>query len=119
MGDPVMYLARHGALNRCQVRAAQQIREAVAYLCDPELDRAKAGEKIGCGAHPAEPAAERRAALIERYCKWVEGLGSRRVPSWPVFDVVIEEISCNGSDRKRRKRSGTAKLALQAALDLW
>lgn len=117
--DPILLLALRGDLAREHRVAVREIRQAVAIITQPVALRVSNPLRVPGPTHPLERENERSARLKRRYLAWIEELGCRGIPTWPVFDVVIDELSCRQSDRQRRKRSGTARRSLVSALEVY
>ncbi len=117
--DPIVLLALRGDLGREHRVAVQEIRQAVAVVTQPVALRVSNPLRVAGPTHPLERESERNARLKRRYLSWIDELGRREIPTWPVFDVVIDELSCRQSDRGRRKRAGTARRLLVSALDVY
>ena len=117
--DPIILLVLRGDLTREHRIAVQEIRQAMAVITQPVALRVSNPLRAPGPAHPHERENERSVRLKRRYLAWIDELGRRQIPSWPVFDVVIDELSCRQSDRQRHKRSGTSRRLLVNALDVY
>ena len=117
--DPIILLALRGDLAREHRFAVQEIRQAVAAITQPVALRVSNPLRAPGPAHPLERESERSVRLKRRYLAWIDELGRQEIPTWPVFDVVIDELSCRQSDRQRHKRAGTSRRLLVNALDVY
>lgn len=119
--DPLSSLKKNGSLSGRAFWAAQHIRQAYSLITDGAHLRVSGLREVIVQTSRNGPQRERDFEIIVRqnYGNWCDEMDRKRMPIGPVLDVVIEEISLSGVDRKWAKRKGWAKAHLLASLEVY
>lgn len=98
--------------------AGVDIERAFRLITSPVAVRCSNYERsLGVGS--AEDWTVKQIELIRRYDAWAALMKVRRVPLGPVFDVVVDGLSCSEVDAKWRCYEGWAIDVLRKALRLY
>lgn len=119
--DPLVRFRKMDILNDQQIWAFKRIRCAVQIITDGTRMRVSSCSDVTVQAshYDRETESEFEIRIKEHYSHWIDRMMTARLPAGPVLDVIIDELSLSGVDRKWGRRKGWAKDHLQASLDLY
>ncbi|WP_417316941.1 hypothetical protein [Emcibacter sp.] len=119
--DPLKSYEERGILGSRQLWAAHSIRQAYRLITEGTGPRVTSFTEVMVqnSRRSNLGESEREVLLKDRYTDWVDRMTEEKLMVGPVLDLVVEEASLAGIDRKWRRRKGWAKGHLQQSLDLY
>jgi len=119
--DPLVSFIHKKILDDEQVRAFKRIKRAVQVITDGTQVRTSRFNAVSVqtGRFEGLSESEYEIKLTEDYTRWIDRMTGAHLQAGPILDVIIDEMSLRGIDRKWGKRKGWAKNHLQTSLDLY
>ena len=122
VSKPISRMARTGALDFTEVKAARAIEEAVLSIATRDIhsSRFESGHfSNGLRGGGFEDTFLRLQDLRRSYYDWIGQMRSSRLPAGPVLDVIIDGKALSEVDRAWKKRKGWARGVLVTSLQLF